>query len=134
MDALAIETGPYDRTRHEGFVKRSWCRGAREPWEALVSRLRRPETRCIVAHRPGDPETAYGWAAVDGEGAVIWVYVRDWPRTIRRRKVMTGLLERMGVDPSKPVPCLFWSPWAARLAARGYRFVYAPGGAKEAAA
>ena len=29
----------FDRELHEGFVKASWCTGAREAWEVLAAKL-----------------------------------------------------------------------------------------------
>jgi hypothetical protein len=135
---IEYEAVPYDRDKHEGFVRASWTRGARLPWDELVAHLRRPETRCLVAHVPGDPEALLGWAAVvshpdtggressASQGAVIWAYTRDLYGRIRRRGLMTSLLLDMGVDVSEPTPCLYWSPAASDIAARGYRVFFAP--------
>jgi hypothetical protein len=129
------EATHYVREQHEAFVKRSWCRGARAAWESLASRLRRPEVSCLVAHVPGYRTEFKGWAAVDnGAGAVIWAYTKSFPSTERRQGLMTSLLFDLGVDPSQPTACLYWSPWAALLATRGYRFVYSPRGGLRAAA
>lgn len=122
MNPIAFDTSLYDRDRHEAFVRVSWCRGARELWETLAARLRRPETICLVANVPGDDDSLLGWVAVDGAaGAVIWAYTRDLYGRVRRRGLMTSLLLMAGVDVSRPTPCLFWSPAAAAIAARGYR-------------
>jgi len=122
---LEYEATPYNRELHEAFVRASWTRGARRGWDELAAHLRRPETRCLVAHVPGDPEALLGWACVR-EGAVIWVYSRDLFGRIRRRGLGTNLLLELGVDVSQPTPCLYWSPAATEIAARGYRVYYAP--------
>jgi hypothetical protein len=80
---------------------------------------------------PGDPDRLLGWAATAlerGRWAVIWAYTRDLYGRLRRRGLMTSLLLDLGIDPAEPTPCLYWSPDAAAIAARGYRFVYAPKG------
>lgn len=133
-NTLRYEAAPYSRGLHEGFVKSSWCHGARQPWEALASKLRRPDVRCLVANVPGYPSEFKGWAAADTSGLVIWAYTKDFPSTERRQGLMTALLFELGVDPSCPTPCLYWSPWATLLATRGYRFIYAPRGLKKEAA
>lgn len=129
MEQIRYLAEPYARERHEAFVKVSWCTSARYPWETLASRLRRPDTRCLVAHSPKDRDTFYGWAAVDdAAGAVIWVYVRTFPGRIRTRKLGTALLLELGHDVTNdPTPCLFWSPSAAEIVATGkWRAYYAP--------
>lgn len=127
MDRIRYDAAPFEAERHRAFVQASWCKGAREPWEALASRLRRPETRCLVAHIPGDPDSLLGWAAADVVGgAVIWAYTRDLYGRLRRRGLATSLLFDLGIDVSEPTPCLFWSPAAAAIAARGYRIYHAP--------
>lgn len=125
MAPITYESVPYDRARHEGFVRASWTRGARQPWSALAARLRRPDHRCLVAYSPHDPDALLGWACATGS-SVVWAYTRAWPSTVRRRGLMTSLLIELGVDPSQTTPCLYWSPDAAAIAARGYRFVYTP--------
>jgi hypothetical protein len=135
-ELLRYEAERYDgrRNDHFQFVRSSWCWGARKGWETLAARLRRPDTGCLVAHCLSDPDQLQGWAAVDGEGAVIWSYVRDLS-AVRRHGLMTSLLLDLGVDVSRPTPCLFWSPDAATIAARdGYRIFYAPKGARREAA
>ena len=102
------------------------------PWEALARRLRRPDTRCLVAHVPGDADSLLGWAAVQA-GAVVWAYSRDLFGKVRRRGLATSLLLELGVDVSEPTPLLYWSPDAAEIAARGYRIYYSPERRKEAA-
>lgn len=119
---------PYDRARHEAFVCSSFTRGARKPWESLCSRLRRPETTCLVAHAERDVDSLFGWAAVQ-EGAILWVYVRDLWGTVRHRGIATQLLQSAGVytDNNVTVPCLFWSPAASDIASGGkHRIYYAP--------
>ncbi len=131
MERLAYEAVPYDREEHEAFVRSSWCSGANKSWEPLAARLRRPDTLVIVAHLPDDPDSLLGWVAVDvATGAVVWLYVRELYGKVRRRGLGTALLLIAGVDPSQPTPCLYWSPYAAILAARGYRFFYQPRKAK----
>jgi hypothetical protein len=127
-ETLAYEAVAYHGDTHGGFVKSSWCSGARQPWEALASRLRRPDVRCLVAHLPGDPDSLLGWAAVDEvTGSVLWVYVRELYGRVRHRGLMTSLLLEMGVDVSRPTPCAYWSPAAAAIASKGaYRIFYAP--------
>jgi hypothetical protein len=125
VDPIRFEAEPYRREAHEAFVKSSWCKGAREPWETLAARLRRPDTRCLVAHLPGDPDSLLGWAAA-ADGAIVWAYSRELYGKVRRRGLMTSLLLELGVDVSEPTPCLYWSPAAAAIAARGYRIFYAP--------
>jgi len=153
VEPLRFTAVPYDRARHEGFVRSSWTNGAHEPWESitklvpapgsngatmvykhvgLAELLRRPETQCLVAHLPGDPDSLLGWAAVT-DGAVVWAYTRSLFGKVRRRGLATSLLYRMGIDVAEPTPCLYWSPAAAAIAARGYRIYYAPKGLKEAA-
>lgn len=142
--SLEYSAVPYSRDQHEAFVRGSWTRGARRPWEELARHLRRPETRCLVAHVPDDPEALLGWAAVTERSdantislgptglaigpayAVVWVYCRDLHGVIRRRGLGTNLLLDLGVDVSEPTPCLYWSPAATEIAARGYRIYYAP--------
>lgn len=125
---LTFDVTPYNRELHEGFLRVSWCKGAREPWDALAVRLRRPDVRCLVAHLPGDADSLLGWAAVDlTQGAVVWVYVRDLYGKVRRRGLGTSLLLNCGLDISEPTPCLYWSPAAAAIAARGgHRLFYQP--------
>lgn len=113
-------------------MRSSWCRGARERWETLAEYLRRPESRCLVAHLPADADALLGWAAVFGD-AVVWAYTRDLYGKVRRRGLATSLLLLLGVDCSQPTPCLFWSPAAAAIAARGFRIYHSPKGQKEAA-
>ena len=132
VTTLRDDVVPYDRDRHHDWVKSTWCWGARQSWPALTKLLARPEGRCVVAQSPDDPNVFYAWAAVLGP-AVVWAYTRDWPDDRRCKGRMTNLLLLLGVDVSKPTPCLFWSPAAAQIAARGYRIYYAPEGAKEAA-
>lgn len=133
MDPLRYESTPYDRAKHEGFVKASWVLGARHRWETLCRFLRHPETLSRVAHLPGKPDDLIGWAVVN-RGRVVWAYTRRLFGKLRRRGLMTSLLFEMGIDPSKPTPCLFWSPDAAVIAVRGYRFIFSPrAGLKEAA-
>lgn len=130
MPTLPYAAVPYDRYRHAPFVYTSWCRGTKLPDDVLCAHLRRPETRCLVAHVPGDEDSLLGWAAVQA-GAVVYVYVRDLYGRVRRRGVATSLLLDAGADVSEPTPCLYWSPYAALIAARGYRIYYAPKGSHE---
>lgn len=161
---LAYEITPYSREAHEGFLRVSWCKGAREvhdgereaarqaarargrenliaipidptpelvnerTWQVLDSHLRRPDVRCLVAHIPNDADSLLGWAAVDlSQRAVVWVFVRDLYGKVRRRGLGTSLLLDCGLDISEPTPCLYWSPAAAAIAARGgYRIFYQP--------
>lgn len=135
MDPLAYDVASYDRTRHEAFVRRSWVRGARQSWAVLQARFRRPDVRCLVAHAPGRPETLYGWAAVDDRlRAVIFAYSRGWPTRIRRRGLMRSLLQRLGYELTRPLRCLYWTPYATALADGGHHLVYAPEPSKRAAA
>lgn len=134
MDVLRYEAEPYNPARHVAFVKSSWCLGANECWDVLAARLRRPETRCLVAHVPGQPDALLGWAAVDtAANAVLWAYSRELYGKVRRRGLATSLLLECGVDVSRPTPCLYWSPAAAAIAARGYRIFHQPNRAREAA-
>lgn len=132
MTPVAFDVTPYDRENHEAFVKASWCRGAREAWETLARYLRDPATMCIVAHLPGDTDSLLGWACVN-RGAVVFAYTRALFGRLRRRGLATSLLLRCGIDVSEPTPCLFWTPAAAEIAARGYRIYHAPAWGKEAA-
>ena len=135
MSPIVYDVTPYDRAGHEAFVKSSWVRGARQPWDALADRLRRPEARCLVANAPGKPDTLYGWAAVDNAiQAVIFAYTRSWPSGCRRRGLMTGLLLEMGFDLSRSTRCLYWTPIATKLAERGYRLIFSPEPKRAAAA
>ena len=127
MATLAFEAVPYDRTLHEGFVRSSWCKGAREPWETLAAYLRRPSTRCLVAHHPASSDDLLGWAAVDTYGSVIFAYTRNLYGKLRCRGLATSLLERLDVDLSQPTPLLFWTPSAAAIARKGdYRIYFNP--------
>jgi hypothetical protein len=122
----AIGIAPYDRERHEAFLRVSWCRGARESWDALCSRLRRPDVVCLVAHVAGAPDALLGWCCVQ-DGAVVWVYVRDLYGKARRRGTAAALLGRAGVDLGEPIACRYWSPAAEAIAAAGkLRLYYAP--------
>lgn len=133
MAPIAFEAVPYDRTAHEGFVKASWCKGAREPWETLAAYLRRPSTRCLVAHHPQAADDLLGWAAVS-RGAVVWAYSRSLYGKIRGRGLASSLLAMMGIDLSQPTPLLYWSPSAAAIASKGaYRIYYRPSLTHEAA-
>lgn len=125
MEALRYTAVPYSPDLHRGFVQASWCKGARRPWETLAAYLRRPDTRALVAHLPDDPDSLLGWAAVS-DGAVVFAYTRELFGRCRRRGLMTSLLLDAGVDVSQPTPCLFWTPAAADIAARGYAIFYRP--------
>lgn len=127
MGALTYSTHSYAREAHEAFLKVSWCRKTRQPWEALASRLRRPETLCLVASVAGDADSLLGWACVDRQlGAVVWCYVRDLYGQVRRRGLATNLLLDCGVDVSQPTRLLFWSDAAEAIAQRGYRIYHEP--------
>jgi len=132
---IRFEAALYDRDKHEVFIKSSWVRGAREAWEVLASRLRRPETRCLVAHIPGDPDSFLGWCAVDIKApALIWMYSRHLQGTVRRRGLATSLVLMAGLDLAQPTNCLFWSPAAEAMARNGYRLIYTPSLGRKAAA
>lgn len=133
VDRIRYAATLYQRDKHEAFVRASWVKGAREPWETLFSRLRRPETRCLVAHVTDDADCLLGWAAA-ADGAVVWTYTRDLYGRVRRRGLMTSLLLDLGLDPAEPLPCLYWSPAAAAIAARGWRIYHAPRGHERNAA
>ncbi len=119
---------PYDRESHEGFLCSSWTNGARRPFAELQAWLRKPATRCAVAHIPGDPDSLLGWAAADyGNGALIWIYVRDLHGHVRRRGLGTELLWHVGFGDGVTVPSLYWSPHASAIAAAGkWHLVYQP--------
>lgn len=126
---LQYESEGFVRERHGRFVFTSWCTGARQKASALEDLIASPDTQCLVAHRPGDHHTLYGWAArtlVGNRWALVWAYTRDLFGRTRHRRLMTSLLLELGLDPAWPVPCLYWSPDASAIAARGYRLVYAP--------
>jgi hypothetical protein len=124
----------YDRTLHEGFVLASWCKGARQPWAELSRLLRRPETCAVVAHVPDCPDDLLGWAATT-RGALVWVYARNLHGKVRLRGLGASLLHAAGVDPLSPLPCLYWSPSAAEIAAAGaWRIYHQPFTRKEIAA
>lgn len=56
-------------------------------------------------------------------------------RLTRQRGLGTALLIALGVDPSQPTPCRFWSPMGALWAARpGVHLFYSPKGQERTAA
>lgn len=117
----------YAARAHQGFVQASWCKGAKEPWDALAARLAAPGVHCLVASVADDPDSLLGWACVDRvQGAVVWAYVRDLYGRVRHRGIGVSLLIALGIDPSRDTPCLYWSRSADALVARGYRFFHQP--------
>ena len=134
-EPLRFEVARYEREKHAAFVASTYCfhlSAGRQAKNAIDSRLRRPDTRCFVAHSPVDPDLYLGCVVVTGRLEVVWAFTRE---RCRRKGLMTSLLLLAGVDVSQPVPCLNWSDDMAAVAASdGYRVFYAPSGRREARA
>jgi len=123
---LKHEIAPYEPDLHRGFVRISWCKGARQPWENLERVLDSGRVNCVVAHT-GNPDSLLGWAAVHvPTGAVVWVYVRSLHGKARRQGLGTALLRALEVDTGTATPCLNWSPVASLIAGPRHRIFFTP--------
>lgn len=95
----------------------------------MVELLKRPDVTCVIAAPPPDDVgtddlgATYGWGAATKDRELLWVYVRRIAG-LRRQGIGTALMMALGCDPMLPTRCRFWSPYAARMAARGYRLYY----------
>jgi hypothetical protein len=116
----------YDRQTDETFVRRSWCRGARQRWHRLADLLRRPDTIALCAHVEGSPDRILGCAVV-AAGIVVWCYVRNLFGVTRGSGIARAMLVAAGIDLDEPVRLRVWTPHAEAIATAGkYRLVYAP--------
>lgn len=108
---LPCEAVPFDKDAHGRFLAPSGR--LLEVKDAI-----RRGGACLVAHVRGYPGHLVGWASVDSRLRVVWAYTK--PGLYRRRHVMTALLLELGVDLTRPVPCLNWTDAAAAIAEHGY--------------
>jgi hypothetical protein len=132
VSIVAHEIRPYDPERDQAYVVGSWIHGLCEPGKhacrssrPILDLLARPDTTCVIAHHPFESDQLYGWCCVSA-GALAWVYVRRLYGTLRGRGLGTTLMLAAGTPLPDPTPCLYWSPYATILAAKGYRLYYAP--------
>jgi len=139
MSVLEHGLRPYDRAADARWVEESFRHGLCTPRDhhcrsgrPIRAILRRSDTTCVIAFNPLDPHALYGWCAASG-GALVWVYVRTLYKSLRRQGLGTALMLAAGADPSQPTPCLYWSPYATLMAARGYRLYPAPQNERTAA-
>lgn len=144
---IACEIEAYDRSRHEGFVLSSWSAGGRHDRQYMLRRLADPATVCVVAKMPDNPEgcnncgldhgacicgdherdVLWGWCAtVPHENSLLWVYVKSLYGELRRRGIGRALMLRAGLDFGNPIPCPFWSPSGANMAAGRIPLIHAP--------
>lgn len=115
---------PYAPSAHGAFVRSTWALGAlrdgsRQARERLDVLLALPGSRAILAHAPSGRFS--GWAAATSD-ALIFAYVLP---VLRGRGLGTMLVRELGFDGvDAPIPLLFWTPSAQRIAAGRSRWIY----------
>jgi len=129
---------PYDPDVHRRFVFSAWCGGAGEPFERL-HRILRDGARCAV--RVGNKNQPVliggqnrilimGCAIIAAPQTVVWAYTKA---RLVHQGIMKALLEHLGVDRSRPITALFWSPLAQesvdQMNARGWQITFGVDGA-----
>lgn len=126
----------HDNEAHQGFVFDAIVQDAGEwPYEGqrrqdlrvrFHQALRHCDTRCEIAWDPEESaaigsQVLLGFACVS-RGVIVQCYVRHMMRQVG---LATQLLARLGIDTkAAPVPLLFWTPAASRIAAKGAHRIY----------
>jgi hypothetical protein len=110
------------------FVGNSWCRSTKRPIGDLRHLVASSLVVIGIGVPVGEDDCFLGWAiTVPRRNAIVACYVKHAFRASEFR-VGSSLLSAMGIDFSRPVPCLTWSRDAeavARKAGNPYRLIRA---------
>lgn len=89
----------------------------------LASVVRSHCYRGKVAYFPEDPETVVSAVVLSAACEIVWAHTEF---SLRQMGICGELCKELGLDFSKPVGVLIWTPSASRVAARGYRIYPVP--------